>query len=134
MATWSRPFIRPSYLLPLADLHPEHLERAEEADRVDLGAGPEREVRRVGDGLPEGRVDRDPLARAADLHPRVPVERVLPVAVARVHEAVHRTGGDPEGPRERDEQHGVLRSFSLAGLEDVTRAIVSRAVHLLEPV
>src|SRR5690242_8482045 len=100
MATWSSPFMRRllrrgaagaaaereggAYLLPLLHLHPDHLQRPEQPHRVHLRSLAEGDMRRVRDRLPEGRVDRDPLSAAADLRPRVPVERVLPVLVARV--------------------------------------------------
>src|SRR5512140_813779 len=98
MATWARPFMvipwerRAS--LRAARLDPDDLERAEQADRVDLRAAPERDVGRVRERLAEGRVHGDPLARAPHLDPGVPVDVVLPVVVARVHEAVHAAGGD----------------------------------------
>src|SRR6266540_28224 len=119
--------------LHLADLHREHLHRAEKADRVYLRAGSERHVGRVGDRLTERGIEGDPLARAADFRPGVPVERGLPVPVLRVDETVNRTRRDPQGARERHEEHGVLGAVALARLEDLARAVVARAVDLLQP-
>src|SRR5512133_3430748 len=80
IATWSSPVmapptgrhlhrfvVRPSTRADALDR--QHLERTEQPDRVHLRSTAEHDMRRIGDGLIERRVHRDPLVTAPDLHP-----------------------------------------------------------------
>ena len=102
---------------PGLHLDPEHLQGAEQPDRVHLRPHAERDVRRVRDGLAEGGIDRDPLTGAPHLRPGVPVERGSPSPYCAYTRPSTGRAGIPERARERDEEDGVLGAVALPGRE-----------------